>query len=188
MIGAALPRRDGPAKLRGAAPYAYEHEVEHPAYAHLVQATVARGRITGFDLSAAEALDGVLAILTHENAPRLEDTGNAYGLYTSSMDPKWIVNGKAQFNFGRFDDPAVTEALNTYANAASDEDRTAALEVIQKAFADQVPVIPLGAHPLLGEFNTRNYVGWPSEDDLYASADPTQTGIVLVLTKLKPAE
>jgi peptide/nickel transport system substrate-binding protein len=118
----------------------------------------------------------------------LEDTGNAYGLYTSAMDPKWIVDGKAQFNFGRFDDPAVTEALNTYANASSDEDRTAALAVIQTAFAEQVPVIPLGAHPLLGEFNTRNYVGWPSEDDLYASADPTQTGIVLVLTKLKPAE
>lgn len=118
----------------------------------------------------------------------LEDTGNAYGLYTSAMDPKWIVNGKAQFNFGRFDDPAVTEALNTYANASSDEDRTAALDVIETAFAEQVPVIPLGAHPLLGEFNTRNYVGWPSEDDLYASADPTQTGIVLVLTKLKPAE
>lgn len=77
MIGAALPRRDGPAKLHGTAPYAYEHEVEHPAYAHLVQATIARGRVTGFDLSAAAALDGVLAILTHENAPRLEDTGNA---------------------------------------------------------------------------------------------------------------
>lgn len=118
----------------------------------------------------------------------LEDTGNAYGLYTSSMDPRWIVDGKAQFNFGRFDDPAVTSALNTYANASSDEDRTAALETIQTAFADQVPVIPLGSHPLLGEFNTRNYIGWPSENDLYASADPTQPGIVLVLTKLKPAE
>src|SRR5690606_32031832 len=44
----------------------------------------------------------------------LEDTGNAYGLYTSTMDPKWIVDDKAQFNFGRFNDPAATAALNTY--------------------------------------------------------------------------
>lgn len=118
----------------------------------------------------------------------LEDTGNAYGMYTSTMDPKWIVDGKAQYNFGRFDDPAVTEALNTYANASSDEERQAALAVMQKGFVDNVPAIPLGSHPLLGEFNTRNYVGWPSEDDQYASADPTQPGIVQVLTKLTPAE
>lgn len=117
----------------------------------------------------------------------LEDTGNAYGLYISTMDPKWIVDGKAAFNFGRFDDPAVTEALNTYANASSDDDRSAALAVIQKAFVENVPAIPLGAHPLLGEFNTRNYEGWPSETDQYASADPTQPAIVQILTKLKPA-
>ncbi|MCS3843335.1 ABC transporter substrate-binding protein [Microbacterium sp. AK031] len=115
----------------------------------------------------------------------LEDTGNVYGLYTSTMDPKWIVDGKAQYNFGRFDDPAVTEALNTYANASSDEDRAAASAVLQTAFAENVPAIPLGAHPLLGEFNTRNYVGWPSEDDQYASGDPTQPGIVQILTKLE---
>lgn len=117
----------------------------------------------------------------------LEDTGNAYGLYTSTMDPKWIVDGKAQFNFGRFDDPAVTKALNTYANAASEQERTDAVAVMQKAFVENVPAIPLGAHPLLGEYNTRNYVGWPTEDDQYASADPTQPGIVQVLTKLTPA-
>jgi len=118
----------------------------------------------------------------------LEDTGNAYGLYTSTMDPKWIVDDRAQFNFGRFNDPAVTEALNTYANAASDEDRAAASAVLQQAFAENVPAIPLGSHPLLGEFNTRNYVGWPSEDDMYASADPTQPGIVQILVNLTPAD
>lgn len=118
----------------------------------------------------------------------LEDTGNAYGLYTSTMDPKWIVDGKAAFNFGRFDDPAVTDALNTYANASSDADRDAALAVMQTAFVENVPAIPLGAHPLLGEFNTRNYVGWPSEEDQYASADPTQPAIVQILTELQPAD
>ena len=117
----------------------------------------------------------------------LEDTGNAYGLYTSTMDPKWIVDNKAQFNFGRFNDPAVTEALNTYANTSTDADRQAALAVIQKAFVEDVPAIPLGSHPLLGEYNTRNYVGFPTEDDQYASADPTQPGIVQILTKLKPS-
>ncbi|WP_438854388.1 ABC transporter substrate-binding protein [Agromyces sp. M3QZ16-3] len=117
----------------------------------------------------------------------LEDSGNAYGLYTSTMDQKWIVDDRAQFNFGRFDDPAVTDALNTYANASSDAEREAALAVMQGAFVENVPAIPLGSHPLLGEYNTRNYVGWPTEDDQYASADPTQPGIVQILTSLQPA-
>ena len=119
----------------------------------------------------------------------LEDSGTAYGLYTSTMDPRWISpEGKAGFNFGRFDDPEATAALNTYANASSDEERTTAIDTLQTIFSEQVPAITLGAHPLLGEFNTRNYVGWPSETDTYASADPTQPNIVQILTKLKPAE
>lgn len=119
----------------------------------------------------------------------LEDSGTAYGLYTSTMDPRWISpEGIAGFNFGRFEDPAATEALNTYANASSDEERTASLDTLQKIFVEQVPAIPLGAHPLLGEYNTRNYVGWPSEEDPYASGDPTQQNIVQILTKLKPAK
>jgi peptide/nickel transport system substrate-binding protein len=115
----------------------------------------------------------------------LESTNNAYGLYTSTMDTRWIVDGNAAFNFGRYDNPEVTEALNTYADASSDEERTAALEIIQTAYVEDIPAITLGAHPLLGQYNTRNYVGWPDDDNPYASADPTQPNIVLILQKLQ---
>lgn len=117
----------------------------------------------------------------------LESTGNAYGLYTSAMDTRWIVDGRAAFNFGRYDNPEVTAALNKYASAASDAERTDALKVIQTAFVKDIPVIPLGAHPLLGHYNTRNYVGWPNADDPYAPADPTQPTIVQVVQKLTVA-
>jgi len=73
-IGQALVRRDGVDKVRGTAVYAFETPVEHPAYAHPVQSTVARGRITAMDTSAAEALDGVLAVLTPFDAERLPAT------------------------------------------------------------------------------------------------------------------
>lgn len=117
----------------------------------------------------------------------LESTNNAYGLYTSTMDTRWIVDGRAAFNFGRYDNPEVTKALNTYATASSDEERTEALKVVQTAYVNDIPAITLGAHPLLGHFNTRNYVGWPSAEDPYAPADPTQPMVVQVLQKLKPA-
>jgi xanthine dehydrogenase YagR molybdenum-binding subunit len=76
-MGRDLVRRDGVQKVRGTATYAFETPVESPAFCHPLQATVARGRITAVDTAAAEALDGVLAIVTHENAERLASTDDA---------------------------------------------------------------------------------------------------------------
>jgi xanthine dehydrogenase YagR molybdenum-binding subunit len=73
-IGRDLVRRDGELKVRGRAVYAYETPVDDPAYCSPVQATIARGRVTAVDTAAAEALDGVLAVLTVHNAERLANT------------------------------------------------------------------------------------------------------------------
>jgi xanthine dehydrogenase YagR molybdenum-binding subunit len=75
-IGAAIDRLDGPDKVKGAATYAGEWLVESPAYLYPVQATVATGRVTGFDLSAATTEPGVLAVLTPDNAGPLAATGD----------------------------------------------------------------------------------------------------------------
>lgn len=75
-VGAPLARLDGVAKVTGTARYAFEHELDQPAYMHPVQSTIARGTISSIDASAAEALDGVLVVLTHENAPRLASDDN----------------------------------------------------------------------------------------------------------------
>lgn len=76
-IGTDLVRRDAWAKVTGTAPYAVEHPVRPRAYLYPVQATVPRGTVTAMDTAAAEAVDGVLAVLTHRNAPRLADTSDA---------------------------------------------------------------------------------------------------------------
>jgi xanthine dehydrogenase YagR molybdenum-binding subunit len=73
-IGVGLGRLDGVPKVRGTARYAYEQPVPQPAYLHPVQATIAKGTVVRIDTAAAEGLDGVLAVLTHLNAPRLVDT------------------------------------------------------------------------------------------------------------------
>ncbi|RCW46209.1 xanthine dehydrogenase molybdenum binding subunit apoprotein [Halopolyspora algeriensis] len=75
-IGTPLTRLDGTEKVTGTAPYAVEHPVDSPAHLHPLQAAIALGRATGIDTSAAEAEPGVLAVLTHANAPRLASTGN----------------------------------------------------------------------------------------------------------------
>ncbi|QUH03392.1 xanthine dehydrogenase family protein molybdopterin-binding subunit [Saccharopolyspora erythraea] len=73
-MGSDVARLEGWAKVTGTAPYAYEHPVDNPAHAHALQASIARGRITGIDTAAARELPGVLAVLTHENAPALAST------------------------------------------------------------------------------------------------------------------
>ncbi|WP_409463685.1 xanthine dehydrogenase family protein molybdopterin-binding subunit [Amycolatopsis sp. GA6-003] len=76
-IGRGLTRRDGPAKVTGTAPYAYEVPVEAPLYCHPIQATVARGRCLRISAVEAEALDGVQSLITPFTAERLADTDDA---------------------------------------------------------------------------------------------------------------
>src|SRR3954452_7127627 len=76
-IGAPLDRIDGPEKVTGAARYAFEQPVDSPAYLYPLEATIAAGRITGIHTADASAEPGVLAVLTHENAPRLASTDDS---------------------------------------------------------------------------------------------------------------
>src|SRR5699024_9161329 len=73
-IGTCRTRLEGPDKVRGRAPYAYEHPVEAPLFLYPLCSTIPRGRVTSIDASAALALDGVAHVLTHHDALRLADT------------------------------------------------------------------------------------------------------------------
>jgi xanthine dehydrogenase YagR molybdenum-binding subunit len=73
-IGQPLDRLDGPAKVTGAARYSAEYPQDHLAHVALVHATITRGRITSIDVAAASGLAGVVAVITHENAPRMKRT------------------------------------------------------------------------------------------------------------------
>jgi xanthine dehydrogenase YagR molybdenum-binding subunit len=71
FIGQPVSRVDGRLKVSGRATYAAEFEVANIAHAAMVSSTVARGRIASIDTAAAQRSPGVLAVLTHMNAPRL---------------------------------------------------------------------------------------------------------------------
>src|SRR3989441_12494190 len=87
VTGAPLNRIDGVQKVTGAAIYAYEYPVEGVTYVFPVQSTIARGRVVSIDASTARALPGVIAVLSHENAPRLAPLDDAlpYGLPSISQ-------------------------------------------------------------------------------------------------------
>ena len=77
-IGTATPRVDGRAKVTGAAQYAGEFNVPGLAYGSVVTSTIPKGRIARIDVGAALGVAGVIAVLTHENRPKMARTDQGY--------------------------------------------------------------------------------------------------------------
>ena len=73
IIGDPVDRIDGPRKVTGAAPYPSDFTFPDLTHAVLVQSTIAAGAIRRIDTSKAKAAPGVLAVITHENAPALAE-------------------------------------------------------------------------------------------------------------------
>jgi xanthine dehydrogenase YagR molybdenum-binding subunit len=63
---------DGRRKITGTARYAAELRHPHLAHAVLVQSTIAKGRIVAIDAAAARRAPGVIEILSHQNALKLQ--------------------------------------------------------------------------------------------------------------------
>jgi len=72
MVGQKLNRIDGPLKVTGGARYAAEFRVPGLVHAVLVQSTIGTGSIAAFDLQQAQGMPGVLAIITPDNADKLD--------------------------------------------------------------------------------------------------------------------
>src|SRR5690348_17383641 len=109
--GAPLNRIDGVQKVTGAAKYAYEYPVAGVSYVVPVQSTIAKGRIVSLDARAARALPGVLAVLWHENAPRLAPPRDDQDLAVFQSD--------AVAYRGQFVAAVVAETLESARQAAS---------------------------------------------------------------------
>ena len=77
-IGTATSRVDGLAKVTGAARYAGEFNAPGLLHGSMVAATITKGRITRIDAAAALQVEGVVAVLTHENRPPMADNDQAY--------------------------------------------------------------------------------------------------------------
>ena len=70
-MGDSLDRVDGRVKVTGAARYAAEYNLPNIAYGVLVTSTIAKGHIRHINTSTAEKAPGVLAIISHLNAPKV---------------------------------------------------------------------------------------------------------------------
>ncbi len=113
LIGKGVDRYEGPLKVTGTAPYAYEvAPPSPPAYAVMVQATVARGRIAGLDTAGAKAAPGVLLVWSHLEAPPQGTRVLPYSFFVVGPNP--ALESDQVYFFGQ---PVAVVAADTLENA-----------------------------------------------------------------------
>src|SRR5258708_32125168 len=67
QVGRSVPRLEGEAKVTGRAEYVHNLRLPGMLYGKIVRGTVAHGRITKLDVSAARAVAGVSRVITIED-------------------------------------------------------------------------------------------------------------------------
>lgn len=78
VIGTSVSRKDGVAKVKGTAIYTAEHQLAGLVHGYLVTSAIAKGRIRAISTQAAERAPGVLAVITHQNMPRVFTPANDF--------------------------------------------------------------------------------------------------------------
>ncbi len=73
VIGAPRSRVDGPDKVQGAAKYTCDRVLDGMLHAVVVPSAVASGRVVAIDTEAARKATGVVLVMTHENAPKVNE-------------------------------------------------------------------------------------------------------------------
>jgi xanthine dehydrogenase YagR molybdenum-binding subunit len=92
-------RVDGRLKVTGKAKYAAEYEVKGFVYGVLVSSTITKGRIKSIDIKKASQAPGVLAVITHFNAPAVPGYQPEKGKPEPEKGPlKVFYNDKVIFN------------------------------------------------------------------------------------------
>lgn len=87
-----IDRVDGKAKVTGSAAYAADHKIQNTVFGFLVGSTISKGRIKSIDTKSAERAPGVLAVITHLNAPELPG-------YSTGKDPSKPPTGGQPLRF-----------------------------------------------------------------------------------------
>lgn len=107
-----ITRVDGRLKVTGAIRYAAEHPLPGLVYGVLVTSTIAKGEISGIDAKAAQASPGVVAVISHLNAPKVPGY-SAVQTRNNSRDIQTFNDNKIYFN----GQPVVLVVANTFERA-----------------------------------------------------------------------
>lgn len=110
------------------------------------------------------------------------------GTEVQSTSPVGTEIPAGRWNFSRYSNPTVDAAIQAAISTDDEAQKKELYATIQDAIVNDVPYIPLVINATQTFYNTKDYTGWPTEEDLYAF--PPSWGAIAagyVLTQIKPA-
>ncbi|OLB43309.1 MAG: hypothetical protein AUH05_06125 [Ktedonobacter sp. 13_2_20CM_53_11] len=108
-----------------------------------------------------------------------------YYLYNQYLNSAQIGQGK--FNFVGWNDSKTDGYLTQYASTTDPTAQKQAIMGIQKVFVQNQPYIPLWTGADYDEYSTKNFTGWPDQNNPYSSGSPnTAPDIEMVILHLQP--
>jgi xanthine dehydrogenase YagR molybdenum-binding subunit len=118
ILGAAVPRIDGPLKTSGTARYSADFNLPRMVYAVPLCSSIGKGSIASLDTSAAEGMRGVLKVYTHKNLPTIyRPNPDGHGGHVDETRPP-MENDQIYYN-GQYIALVVAETMDQARGAVS---------------------------------------------------------------------
>src|SRR5476651_314399 len=134
IMGPARNRVDGRLKVTGAAKYSVEFEVPKCAHGWTVESNLAKGKITAVDTTAAQAVPGVLAVLTHLNMPKFKSAPKKEGSIGMRSEERFPLNDDEVHYAGQYVALVVAETIEQARHAAS---------LVRVSYAPEEPLLTM---------------------------------------------
>lgn len=115
-----------------------------------------------------------------------------YGFYRRQMSSDTVLplGELADLNWQRFSDPEVDALLHEFEKTVDEKRRREISDALQMRFVELAPSIPLFLGNAFGEYNTKRFTGFPTQDNPYAPLSPHKIAglpnYALVLKRLEP--
>jgi len=100
-----------------------------------------------------------------------------YNLYDNWLDSSLSSTNNATGDYERLNDPALDADLATLAGASTTAEQTSDLVPLETYVAQNLPVIPTTTASEWFEYDSQNYVGWPTQSNPYETGQPSGTNL-----------
>jgi peptide/nickel transport system substrate-binding protein len=98
-----------------------------------------------------------------------------YNMYNGWLNSALATGSSATGDYERLKDPQINSELAALAAAPTTAAQAAALTPIAKYVAANLPIIPTTTASEWFEYNSQNFVGWPTQSDPYETGQPSGT-------------
>ena len=98
-----------------------------------------------------------------------------YSMYNGWLNSSLASGSAATGDYERLNDPTLNGELATLSGANTVAQQTADLVPLEKYVATNLPVIPVETAAEWFEYNSQNFVGWPTQSNPYDTGQPSGT-------------